>query len=97
MSVQELVSNLPRDKRALLCELLIEIILDTVKNELPNELVFSILALWNANQLITIKSTVGLIETAKELDPNETLILLTKFGLTPISGLIEVEALNGQM
>ena len=97
MSVQELVSNLPRDKRALLCELLIEVILESMKNELPNELVFSILALWNANQLITIKSTLGLIETAKELDPGETLILLTKFGLTPNFGIVEVKALNGQM
>ena len=97
MSFQELVNNLPRDKRTLLCELLIEIILESTKNELPNELVFSILALWTANQLITIKSTLGLIETAKEVNPNETLILMTKFGLTPFSGTVEVEALNGQI
>ena len=97
MSVQELVRNLPRQKRALLCELLIEIILESTKNELPNELVLSILALWTVKQMITINSTLGLIETAKGVNPDETLVLMTKFGLTPISGMLEVEALNGQM
>jgi hypothetical protein len=97
MSVQELVRNLPREKRALLCELLIEIILESTKNELPNELVLSILALWTANQLITINSTLDLIKTAKEVNPDKALLLMTKFGLSPISGMVEVEALNGQI
>ena len=92
MSVRESVRSLPRERRALLCELLIEIILDMKKNELPNDLVFSILALWNENQLITINNTVQLIQTSFEIDPVATRILMTKMGFTNFSEFVEVEA-----
>lgn len=75
-----------------MCELLIEIILDMKKNELPNDLVFSILALWNENQLITINNTVQLIQTSFEIDPVATRILMTKMGFTNFSEFVEVEA-----
>ena len=92
MSVRESVRSLPRERRTLLCELLIEIILDTKKNELPNDLAFSILALWNENQLITINNTVHLIQTAFEIDPVASRVLLTKMGFTNFSEFVEVEA-----
>lgn len=93
MSVQELVRRLPRDKRTLLCELLIDIILDSKKNDLPNELALNILALWTKNQLITISKTLDLIQTSYEVDPQATRILLVKLGLTSSSGTIEVKQL----
>lgn len=79
----------------LLCELLIEIILESKKDELSNELILNILALWADYQLITINNTMGLIQTSKEADPYQTKILLTKLGLTPFSDVVEVEATNG--
>jgi hypothetical protein len=93
LSVPDLVRNLPDSKRALLCELLIEIILESKKNELSNELVLSILAMWNSRQMITHKNTLGLIKTAFEVNPEETHVLLTKMGLTPPTGTLEIEAL----
>jgi hypothetical protein len=95
MSIQELVRRLPRDKRALLCELLIEIILESKKNGLPNELALNILALWTKNQLITINKTLSLIQTSYEVDPEATQILMVKMGLASFSEMIEVEAVRG--
>jgi hypothetical protein len=95
MSIQELVRRLPRDKRALLCELLIEIILESKKNGLPNELALNILALWTKNQLITINKTLSLIQTSYEVDPETTQILMVKMGLASFSEIIEVEAVRG--
>ena len=95
MTIQELVKSLSREKRTLLCELLIEIILDSKKNELSNELVMTILALWTENQLITMKNTLRLIKKSYQVDPIATKILLSKMELIPFSQVIEVEALNG--
>ena len=95
MTIQELVRSLSREKRTLLCELLIEIILDSKKNELSNELVMTILALWTENQLITMKNTLRLIKKSYQVDPIATKILLSKMELIPFSQVIEVEALNG--
>lgn len=92
MSVHEVVSGLPREKRALLCELLVDIILDTKKNELPNDLVFSILAMWNENQLISLNNTMNLIQTSFEIDPVATRVLLTKMGFTNFSDIVEIES-----
>jgi hypothetical protein len=95
MSIQELVRRLPRDKRALLCELLIEIILESKKNCLPNGVALNILALWTKNQLITINKTLSLIQTSYEVDPETTQILMVKMGLASFSEIIEVEAVRG--
>lgn len=78
-----------------MCELLIEIILDMKKNELPNDLVFSILAMWNENQLISINNTEHLIQTSFEIDPVASRVLLTKMGFTDYSEIVEVETVNG--
>lgn len=94
MSIQDLVRTLSREKRTLLCELLIEIILDS-KNRVSYDLVLNILALWMENQLITIKNTMSLIKTSYKVDPIATRILLSKMDLIPFSEVIEVEALNG--
>lgn len=96
MSVQELVRRLPRERRTLLCELLIEIILDSKKNDLPNDLALNILALWTKNQLITIDKTLNLIHTSYEVDPEATRILLVKMGLTSTPEMVEVEQLAGR-
>ena len=93
MSVLELVRRLPRERRALLCELLVEIILESKKNDLPNELALNILAMWTKNQLITINKTLSLIQTSFEADPDATRILLVKMGLMRFSEMIEVEAI----
>lgn len=95
MTIHDLVRGLSMEKRKLLCELLIEIILDSEKIKLSNELVMNILALWTENQLITIKNTLGLIKTAYQVDPLATKVLLSKLDLIPFSEVIEVEALNG--
>jgi len=95
MTIQDLVKSLSREKRTLLCELLIEIILDSKKNELSNELVMTILALWTENQVITMKNTLRLIKKSYQVDPIATKILLSKMELIPFSQVIEVEALNG--
>ena len=94
MSIQDLVRTLSREKRTLLCELLIEIILDS-KNRVSYDLVLDILALWSDNQLITMKNTMSLIKTSYRVDPIATRILLSKMDLIPFSEVIEVEALNG--
>ncbi len=96
MSVQELVRRLPRERRTLLCELLIDIILDSKKNDLPNDLALNILALWTKNQLITIDKTLNLIHTSYEVDPEATRILLVKMGLTSTPEMVEVEQLAGR-
>ena len=94
MSILDLVRALSREKRTLLCELLIEIILDS-KNRVSYDLVLNILALWSDNQLITLKNTMSLIKTSYQVDPIATRILLSKMDLIPFSQVIEVEALNG--
>ena len=94
MSILDLVRALSREKRTLLCELLIEIILDS-KNRVSYDLVLNILALWSDNQLITLKNTMSLIKTSYQVDPIATRILLSKMDLIPFSEVIEVEALNG--
>ena len=94
MSILDLVRTLSREKRTLLCELLIEIILDS-KNRVSYDLVLNILALWSDNQLITLKNTMSLIKTSYQVDPIATRILLSKMDLIPFSEVIEVEALNG--
>jgi hypothetical protein len=95
MSIQELVRRLPRDRRTLLCELLIEIILESMKNDLPNELALNILALWTKNQLITINKTLSLIQRSYEVNPEATQILMVKMGFASFSEMIEVEAVSG--
>ena len=87
MSIQDLVRALSREKRTLLCELLIEIILDS-KNRVSYDLVLDILALWSDNQLITLKNTVSLIKTSYHVDPIATRILLSKMDLIPFSEVI---------
>lgn len=95
MSIQDLVSTLSRKKRTLLCELLIEIILNSERQELSNDLVLNILALWTDNQLITVKNTMNLIKSSYKADPFATKILLSKMDLVPFSDYVEVNALNG--
>ena len=77
-----------------MCELLIEIILDS-ENKLSNEVVLSILAMWTDKQAITMNKTMGLIKKAQEVNPEATLVLLTKMGLMKGSEVIEVETVNG--
>ncbi|MCW4013575.1 MAG: hypothetical protein NWF07_11375 [Candidatus Bathyarchaeota archaeon] len=78
-----------------MCELLVEIILDS-KNKLSNEVVLSILAMWKDKQAITINKTLILIKTAQDANPDAALVLLTKMGLMPSSGTVELDTLNGR-
>jgi hypothetical protein len=95
MSIYEVVKGLPINRRALLCEFLIDIILDSKKKELSNELALNILAMWINKQLITINKTLSLIKTAYEVDPDATQILMIKMGLTSFSESLEVDAISG--
>lgn len=96
MSFQELVRRLPRERRALLCELLIEIILESKKRDLPNDLALNILAMWTNNQLITLDKTLSLIQSSYKVDPEVTRILLVKMGLLSFSEDLEIEAISGR-
>lgn len=80
--------------RTYLCEELIEIVLESKKDKLPNELVINILGLWKNNQLITIEKTLNLIKIANNINPKATQFLLTKLGLYPLTEILENEVIG---
>ena len=94
MDVRYFVRNLSRDTRTHLCEELIEIILESKKNRLPNKLVINILDLWKDKQLITIEKTLSLIKIANDINPKATRVLLIKLGLYPLTEILESEVIG---
>lgn len=93
MSVQEVVRRLSREKRTLLCNELIEIILESKKDGVPNELVADILDFWKTNQLITTEKTLGLVHASYRQNPVATRLLLSDLDLSPLFQVIEADLL----
>ena len=91
MSVQEVVRRLSREKRTLLCNELIEIILGSKKDGIPNELVADILDFWKTNQLITTEKTLGLVQASFRQNPIATRLLLNRLDLNPLFQVIEAD------
>ena len=92
MSDRDLVRYLPRDTRSQLCEELIEIILGSKKDGLPNELVSNILGFWKNNQLITTENTLNLLRQSYELNAKVTRVLLLRLGLNQLTETFEAKA-----
>ena len=92
MSDRDLVRDLPRDTRTQLCEELIEIILGSKKDNLPNELVSNILGFWKNNQLITTENTLNLLRQSYELNAKVTRVLLLSLGLNQLTETFEAKA-----
>jgi hypothetical protein len=94
MDVRYIVRNLSVRTRTHLCEELIEIILESKKDKLPNKLVVNILDLWRNKQLITIEKTLSLIKIANSMNSEATLELLNKLGLYPLTEILENEVIG---
>jgi hypothetical protein len=95
MSDRNLIRDLPRDTRTQLCEELIEIILGTKKDNLPNELVSNILGCWKNNQLITTENTLNLLQQSYEFNAKVTRMLLLRLGLNQLTETFEAKARIG--
>ena len=94
MDVRYIVRNLSVRTRTHLCEELIEIILESKKDKLPNMLVINILDLWKNGQLITIEKTLSLVKIANNVNPKATRVLLNKLGLYPLTEILENEVIG---